>query len=84
MFIMDKLRKRINENWELLGSLVIFWFIIIIMLIYSIHYLNEGNLVYSLDDAYIHMAIAKHFSQKGVWGITDKEFSSTSSSILYT
>jgi len=81
---MDKFKERIRENWELLGSLAIFWFIMIVMLMYSIIYLNEGHLVYSLDDAYIHMAIAKNFSRKGTWGITDDKFSSTSSSILYT
>ncbi|MFX1503120.1 MAG: hypothetical protein ACFFDH_19325 [Promethearchaeota archaeon] len=54
------------------------------MLIYSIVYLNEGHLIYTLDDVYIHMAIAKNFSQYGVWGVSKKEFSSSSSSLLYS
>lgn len=53
------------------------------MLIISLN-LNDGKIVYALDDAYIHMAIAKNFSQKGVWGVTRYEFSSSSSSILYS
>ncbi|HEY5118629.1 MAG TPA: hypothetical protein VII90_04170, partial [Anaerolineales bacterium] len=42
-----------------------------------------GRFIYNLDDAYIHMAIAKHIVQNGVWGVTPYEFSSSSSSILW-
>ncbi|HUP11374.1 MAG TPA: hypothetical protein VM187_04165, partial [Niastella sp.] len=45
---------------------------------------SHGQLVYPLDDAYIHMAISKNLMEHGVWGVTRFEFSSTSSSILYT
>ena len=43
-----------------------------------------GQNFYALDDAYIHMAVAQNFAQKGVWGISVYEFSSTTSSPLYT
>jgi hypothetical protein len=42
-----------------------------------------GRFIYGLDDAYIHLAIAKHIVQNGVWGVTPYEFSSSSSSILW-
>lgn len=40
--------------------------------------------VYPLDDAYIHLSMAKNFADYGVWGITQYEFSSTTSSPFFT
>ncbi|WP_234111434.1 hypothetical protein [Chryseobacterium sp. R2A-55] len=40
--------------------------------------------VYPLDDAYIHLAIAKNFALNGAWSINATGFDSASSSILYT
>ena len=46
--------------------------------------MNQGVFTYALDDAYIHMAIAKNFAVHGVWGVTPYHFSSSSSSLLWT
>jgi hypothetical protein len=43
-----------------------------------------GHLIYSVDDAYIHMAVAKNFADSGVWGCTPFHFASSSSSLLWT
>ncbi|MCS3867932.1 hypothetical protein J3D55_000848 [Chryseobacterium ginsenosidimutans] len=53
------------------------------------YYLNlvsktDGHYVYLIDDAYIHLAMAKNFALHDVWGVTRYEFSSTSSSPLFT
>ncbi|WP_304343570.1 glycosyltransferase family 39 protein [Chryseobacterium koreense] len=40
--------------------------------------------IYPLDDAYIHLAIAKNFALNGAWSINSTGFDSASSSILYT
>ncbi len=45
---------------------------------------TDGHYVYLIDDAYIHLAMAKNFALHGVWGITQYAFSSTSSSPLFT
>jgi hypothetical protein len=45
---------------------------------------TDGLLLYALDDAYIHMAVAKSLATAGVWGCTPFHFSSSSSSLLWT
>ncbi|MDR6548654.1 hypothetical protein J2810_004744 [Chryseobacterium rhizosphaerae] len=52
---------------------------ILIMLSTTEHYFT-----YLLDDAYIHMAIAKNFAVHGIWGMTRYAFSSSSSSPVFT
>ncbi len=52
-------------------------------------YLAYSNLsgsvfVYPIDDAYIHLALARNFAENGVWGVNPGSFDSASSSILYT
>jgi hypothetical protein len=44
----------------------------------------ESYLTYAVDDAYIHMAVAKNLARTGVWGCTPFHFSSSSSSLLWT
>ncbi len=45
---------------------------------------TDGHYIYLLDDAYIHLAMAKNFALYEVWGVTRYAFSSTSSSPMFT
>jgi len=44
---------------------------------------NKSQLIYGLDDAYIHMSLAKNIVQYGVLGVTRNEMSSAASSLLW-
>lgn len=72
-----------KKKIALIASVGILWITIASLLITSIK-INQGHVAYALDDAYIHMSIAKNFALHGVWGITQYEFASSSSSLLYT
>lgn len=74
---------KLKQYGPLIISIALLWVILILILNASLA-LNEGNLIYALDDAYIHAAMAKNLSQHGVWGVTEHGFSSTSSSLLWT
>lgn len=73
----------IKRHWPVVFAIGVLWIALIILLSISIRQ-NEGHLVYALDDPYIHMAMAKNLVREGVWGVTRYEFSSSSSSILWT
>ena len=58
------------------------WCIGITILVASSIYLSDGHLIYTLDDPYIHLAVARTILQGG-YGINVAEYSAPSSSIVY-
>lgn len=72
-----------NKYWPLILSLFIFWILFFVLLQVSISG-TQGHFIYPLDDSYIHLNIAKNFSQYGIWGISSVSFSSLSSSLLWS
>jgi hypothetical protein len=74
---------KLKHYIPLIIGIALLWLILILVLNDSLTK-TQGHPVYALDDAYIHMAMAKNFSQHGVWGVTAHHFSSTSSSLLWT
>jgi hypothetical protein len=71
-------------------ALIIFFLVLIFInhgLYTHFNYVQEiTNSIYTypLDDTYIHLAVSKNLTFFGNWGITPYEFSSTSSSPLFT
>ncbi|MFP4458183.1 MAG: hypothetical protein ACLFSQ_01200 [Candidatus Zixiibacteriota bacterium] len=64
-------------------AILLYLFIVSIFAIISLKD-NDGKLIYALDDAYIHMAIAKNMALNQTWGFSDGNFASASSSPLWT
>jgi len=66
--------------------LLIIFLILGLLIFFNIQVITNfaGRYIYPLDDAYIHLSMAKNFANFGVWGITQYEFSSTTSSPFFT
>jgi hypothetical protein len=45
--------------------------------------LNQGRFIYTLDDPYIHLAVAENLARAGHYGVNDTEVSSPCSSALW-
>lgn len=73
----------LRSFWPLAVALAVFA-VVLCALIVSVRKNCGGHFGYPMDDTYIHMAMARSLSQHGVWGLTRYEFSSTSSSPLFT
>ncbi|MBS0210329.1 MAG: hypothetical protein JSS27_15395 [Planctomycetes bacterium] len=63
--------------WSVLGAMFALALVVVLQR-------TGGHVIYALDDAYIHMAIAKNVAQHGTWGISPHEFAAASSSPLWT
>jgi hypothetical protein len=74
---------RLIRHWPILIALGIFA-VTTVILWNLCQDKNGGQFVYTLDDPYIHMAIAKNVVRHGAWGVTPFQFSSSSSSPLWT
>jgi hypothetical protein len=76
-------KKTQSQHWPLFAAVVVLILTTAAILVVSIS-LNQGHLVYALDDPYIGMATARNFAQYGVWGATRYGFTSCSSPPLWT
>lgn len=67
-------------------ALLLIFLLLGLLIFFNIQLLADiaGRYIYPLDDAYIHLSMAKNFAEFQTWGITQYEFSSTTSSPLFT
>ncbi len=77
------MKSTFYKSWSFIIATAVLFITVLILSWISMNQ-NQGHLIYALDDPYIHMAMAKNFAQHGVWGVTRHEFSSSSSSLLWT
>ncbi|WP_128331418.1 hypothetical protein [Apibacter sp. HY039] len=77
------MNSKIIKSTILILSIVLYFFLLCNLYQSILGYVNN-NFTYPLDDSYIHLAIAKNIAEHGVWGINSNEFSSASSSPLFT
>ena len=73
----------VKKHYSLIITLGVLWTTVAMLVFVSIRN-NQGYFVYALDDPYIHMSIAKTFSQHAVWGVNKYHFASATSSPLWT
>ncbi len=66
-----------------LAAALLCTFIPVMILEMQAHQLN-GSFIYPVDDTFIHMQLARNIALNSTWGINSHEFSSASSSLLYT
>lgn len=70
-------------NKTLLHSFAqILYFFIVAIAIWSIYGINDGHLIYTLDDPYIHLAVSESIANLN-YGVNSQEYSAPSSSILW-
>jgi hypothetical protein len=72
-----------GQYWPCLAGTLLLWGAVARTLVISLR-MNQGHLVYALDDSYILMAMARNFACHGVWGITPYQFTASSSGPLWT
>ncbi|MCX7010624.1 MAG: hypothetical protein NTY53_25830, partial [Kiritimatiellaeota bacterium] len=71
-----------RRHWALALAVAVSFSLSLILLLASLK-ASQGHFIYPLDDAYIHMAISKHWVCDGVFGITKYEFTPATSSPLW-
>lgn len=76
------INSNLRSNWPIVAAMFVLLSVLASVLVASLQRTDQ-HLVYAMDDAYIHMAVAKNLAEHGVFGITAHGFTSASSSLLW-
>jgi hypothetical protein len=76
------MRAWVQERWPTIAGVTLLW-LVVWQLAEAGRTLTGGIFGYCLDDAYIHLAVAKNLALHHVWGPTRFQFSGASSSPLW-
>ena len=84
---MDSNGAQVGVHTQAGNNIIVFVPIVFLALLCGVELgaillMNNGLLVYSLDDPYIHLALAEHI-REGHYGINAAEYSAPSSSVLW-
>jgi|GEM_PF-6761650 len=72
-----------RRNYLIVGMAILFFIVAIMVSGWQMVNRTDGQFVYIVDDAYIHMSVSKNVIEHGVWGSNSTEFSFVTSSLIY-
>ena len=72
----------LSRHWPPAAALGVLW-VVVAALFWGCLRRNQGQFCYLLDDAFIHMAVARNLAVFGVFGVTRDGFSNAESTILW-
>jgi hypothetical protein len=70
------------RHWPLIAALGVLGAVVAVVFSRCLR-ADGGRFVYTIDDIYIIMAVARNLVVHGVWGVTPYEFSSSTSTIIW-
>jgi hypothetical protein len=76
------MRAWVQDRWPMIAGVALLW-LVVWQLAEAGRALTSGTFGYCIDDAYIHLAVAKNLALHHVWGATRFQFSGASSSPLW-
>ncbi|HPC84022.1 MAG TPA: hypothetical protein P5234_11510 [Thermoanaerobaculaceae bacterium] len=72
-----------SGGWAAFAVAVLLLCVLVAAIVWQGSRRNGGLLVYALDDAYIHMAVAKNLVEHGTWGTDPGAFAPATSSLAW-